>query len=69
MDTEETIQLHLFWQPPRGRAPGNFWGFYCDHCETFFDLVSDGRIVLLSGGFTYYHALCESEARYIGYKE
>jgi hypothetical protein len=43
------------------------WGFYCDTCEKFFDLVHDGKVVTHEGNTcTRYHS-CGAEARYIGY--
>jgi len=44
------------------------WGFYCDTCEKFFDLVMDGRVNVY-GDHTcdYSHKACGQTARYIGY--
>ena len=43
------------------------WGFYCDACKVFFDLVKDGRVETHPGNIcTRYHK-CGKEARYIGY--
>jgi hypothetical protein len=43
------------------------WGFYCDACKKFFDLVRDGKVVTHEGNTcTRYHS-CGAEARYIGY--
>jgi len=50
-------------------TPWNFntWGFFCDHCMMFFDLVRDGRVETQEGNTcTRYHK-CGAEARYIGY--
>lgn len=42
------------------------WGFYCDSCRKFFDLVADGKVEGNQNGHTYRHN-CGNEARYIGY--
>ena len=47
------------------------WGFYCDECRTFFDLVTQGRVETVPGNLcgysTYWHKACNKQARYIGY--
>ena len=47
------------------------WGFYCDNCGIFFDLVTQGRVETVPGNLcgysTYWHKTCNKEARYIGY--
>jgi len=51
-------------------TPWNFstWGFYCDACEVFFDLVMQGEVKLPEPGIcTYWHKACGQPARYIGY--
>lgn len=46
----------------------NTWGFYCDACRKFFDLVRDRRVMTHEGNTcTRYHS-CGAEARYIGYE-
>ncbi len=45
------------------------WGFYCDACEVFFNLVEDGKVTVLEDDTcTQYHK-CGAESRYIGYRE
>jgi hypothetical protein len=50
-------------------TPWNFstWGFYCDACERFFDLVRDGRVETHEGNACVHYHSCGAEARYIGY--
>src|SRR6266404_3759683 len=44
------------------------WGFYCDTCEKFFDLVFEGRVLLHEGGYcSHEHKVCGQPTRYIGY--
>jgi hypothetical protein len=44
------------------------WGFYCDTCEKFFDLLKDGAVRLPEPGIcSYEHKPCGQPARYIGY--
>jgi hypothetical protein len=44
------------------------WGFYCDTCEGFFDLVRDGKVVTYDDNTcSYEHKACGQPARYIGY--
>jgi hypothetical protein len=44
------------------------WGFYCDVCEKFFDLVRDGRVATHEKNLcSYWHKPCGQPARYIGY--
>jgi hypothetical protein len=44
------------------------WGFYCDACDSFFDLVMLGEVRLPKPGIcTYWHKACNQQARYIGY--
>jgi hypothetical protein len=46
----------------------NTWGFYCDTCDKFFDLVTGGKVWINDGGyFSYEHKACGQPARYIGY--
>ena len=40
------------------------WGFYCDACKTFFDVVIDGSVDALT--MWPFHK-CGAKARYIGY--
>ena len=64
------------WKLPKAAKPPdpsptpwdfNTWGFYCDACEKFFDLVANGKVVMREGNTsTPYHG-CGAEARYIGY--
>jgi hypothetical protein len=42
------------------------WGFYCDTCGKFFDLVAAGKVEGDENGHIYRHS-CGSVARYIGY--
>lgn len=44
------------------------WGCYCDHCEKFFDLPSEGRVLTYEGNTcSYEHRVCGQPARFIGY--
>jgi hypothetical protein len=43
------------------------WGFYCDTCKKFFNLVRDGKVILHDGGYSSYQHSCGNPARYIGY--
>jgi hypothetical protein len=43
------------------------WGFYCDACEKFFDLVRDGKVVTREGNTSTRYHKCGAEARHIGY--
>ena len=44
------------------------WGFYCDHCEKFFPLNWDGKVLVDdSSCLSYTHNICGQRARYIGY--
>lgn len=43
------------------------WGFYCDTCERFFDLVKDGKVILYEDTTCSYEHSCRNPARYIGY--
>jgi hypothetical protein len=55
--------------PPPG-DPNNrsTWGFWCDSCEKFFDLVMDGKVVTHEGNYcTRYHK-CGAEATYVPYR-
>ena len=55
-------------------TPWNFntWGFFCDSCMMFFDLIRDGKVILYPEdengdcGCSYEHK-CGAGARYIGY--
>lgn len=50
-------------------TPWNFntWGFFCDACMIFFDLLEDGKVVMHdSNALSSYHK-CGAQARYIGY--
>ena len=53
-------------------TPWNFntWGFFCDACMTFFDLLTDGKVrTFEKDGECYadhWHK-CGAQARYIGY--
>lgn len=46
----------------------NTWGYYCDTCEKFFDLLEDGQVKTY-GDCTcdYWHKPCGQQARYITY--
>lgn len=53
-------------------TPWNFntWGFFCDACMTFFDLLDDGKVrTFEQDGECYgdYWHKCGARARYIGY--
>lgn len=43
------------------------WGFYCDTCDCFFDLLTDGKVTLPEMGICVRWHKCGAEARYIGY--
>ncbi len=43
------------------------WGFYCDFCEKFFDLLRDGKVLTHKGNTCSYEHKCGQPARYIGY--
>ena len=44
------------------------WGFYCDTCDVFFDLMNDGKVIVADDcTTTYEHKPCGQQARYIGY--
>ena len=45
----------------------NTWGFYCDTCEKFFDLVRDGKVITYEDCTHTYEHKCGQSARYIGY--
>lgn len=52
-------------------TPWNFntWGFFCDFCMTFFDLVMDGDVLTFEDNTcSYQHTACGQIARYIGYR-
>lgn len=44
------------------------WGYYCDRCEKFFDLVTEGYVLADAKDYvSYRHGECDQQARYIGY--
>lgn len=45
------------------------WGFYCDTCERFIDLLDEGRVETdnVDKTIARYHKECGGEIRYIGY--
>jgi hypothetical protein len=44
------------------------WGFYCDTCDVFFDLVMQGEVKTYDDNTCdYWHKACGHQARYIGY--
>lgn len=44
------------------------WGFFCDHCMMFFDLLEQGKVnVYDDNTSSYEHKACGQPARYIGY--
>jgi hypothetical protein len=48
------------------------WGFFCDNCMTFFDLMESGKVVTHEPDengeyWHHYEHKCGEEARYIGY--
>jgi len=44
------------------------WGFYCDTCERFFDLLDEGEVRTYEGNTCdHWHKPCGKPARYIGY--
>lgn len=61
------VQLHLF-DTCGGHHPWT-WGFYCDACERFFDLISDGSVEAIGNGYVIRRHSCGAEARYISFPE
>jgi hypothetical protein len=63
------VQLHLFdtgGGTYGGRLAASYtWGFYCDSCERFFDLISDGSVEAIGNGYVIRRHSCGAEARYI----
>ncbi len=50
----------------------NTWGFFCDTCMMFFDLVEQGKVITTVDEAgecwaSYEHKACGEPARYIGY--
>jgi hypothetical protein len=45
----------------------NTWGFFCDACMTFFDLLQDGKVILHGDATCHHEHKCGQAARYIGY--
>jgi len=43
------------------------WGFYCDACAKFFDLIRDGHVITHDDNTCNHFHNCGAEARYIGY--
>jgi hypothetical protein len=44
------------------------WGYYCDKCEKFFNLFTEGDVLFFEGNAcSYQHVACGQIARYIGY--
>jgi hypothetical protein len=60
-----SIQLHLFDTPD---CHPWTWGFYCDDCERFFDLVTEGWVGAYPNGTCGRYHDCGRLARYISYK-
>lgn len=59
--------------PDPSPTPWNFntWGFFCDRCMHFFDLVENGRVTTFEKdgeGYAVYWHKCGQQARYIGYE-
>jgi hypothetical protein len=49
----------------------NTWGFFCDNCMTFFDLLQHGKVLTFMDEdgecWASYEHKCGQPARYIGY--
>jgi hypothetical protein len=46
----------------------NTWGYYCDTCDVFFDLSSQGKVIVYENcTSSYQHKACGQAARFIGY--
>jgi len=50
-------------------TPWNFntWGFFCDNCMTFFDMLEDGKVITYEDCTCSYEHKCGQPARFIGY--
>jgi len=60
VQSHDSVQLHMFEQR-------RTWGFYCDSCERFFDLVTDGYVTTYTDGtYKRFHA-CGFPCRYISH--